>query len=145
MYPSGPQPLSLGQQAGSILATCPDFQCGFYRHVLVAHGPLQPLPLCEVYLVRLIYAFGSRPRPIVLSPRLRRRGDEKIPHTYGPDEPCVYDPNEHQWHPGLPLATTIIPWLSLWLFHYENWRATGDWQGGGRHPERRVRRRRRRR
>jgi hypothetical protein len=29
------------------------------------------------------------------------------------------------------IATTIIPWLALWLYYYEVWLATGHWEGGG--------------
>jgi hypothetical protein len=31
----------------------------------------------------------------------------------------------------MKIATTIIPWLSLWLYYYEVWHATGEWMGGG--------------
>ena len=34
----------------------------------------------------------------------------------------------------MKIALTIVPWLSLWLFYYEVWRATGTWYGGGTHP-----------
>ena len=33
------------------------------------------------------------------------------------------------------IAETIIPWASEWLLHYEIWLATGEWQGGGIHPD----------
>jgi len=33
------------------------------------------------------------------------------------------------------VATTIVPWTSLWLRHYEVWHVTGEWWGGGEHPE----------
>jgi hypothetical protein len=29
------------------------------------------------------------------------------------------------------VATTIMPWLLLWLTFYELWLATGVWLGGG--------------
>jgi hypothetical protein len=31
------------------------------------------------------------------------------------------------------IATTIVPWLALWLFYYEIWRITGKWLGKGAH------------
>jgi len=34
----------------------------------------------------------------------------------------------------MSIASTILPWASEWLFHYEIWRATGEWTGGGREP-----------
>jgi hypothetical protein len=30
---------------------------------------------------------------------------------------------------------TIVPWCYLWLFYFEDWLATGEWKGGGIHPE----------
>ena len=35
----------------------------------------------------------------------------------------------------MPIADTIIPWTSEWLFFYELWLATGgEWLGEGEHP-----------
>jgi hypothetical protein len=31
----------------------------------------------------------------------------------------------------MSIAATIVPWLSLWLYYYEVWLATGAWEGGG--------------
>jgi hypothetical protein len=33
------------------------------------------------------------------------------------------------------IATSIVPWASEWLLHYEIWRATGTWTGGGHEPK----------
>lgn len=33
------------------------------------------------------------------------------------------------------LDQTIVPWTMLWLFYFEEWLASGDWKGGGMHPE----------
>lgn len=33
------------------------------------------------------------------------------------------------------LADTIIPWTVEWLYFYELWLATGEWLGGGEHPD----------
>lgn len=32
------------------------------------------------------------------------------------------------------LAKTILPWTAEWLLHYEVWLVTGEWVGGGVHP-----------
>ena len=34
-------------------------------------------------------------------------------------------------HASAPMSNSIVPWLGLWLIHYEGWRATGHWEGGG--------------
>lgn len=33
------------------------------------------------------------------------------------------------------LVDSVLLWASLWLFFYEVWLATGDWLGGGEHPD----------
>jgi hypothetical protein len=32
------------------------------------------------------------------------------------------------------LDKTIVPWATKWLYYFEHWLATDDWQGGGEHP-----------
>ena len=70
-----------------------------------------------------------------------RRTGECAPHVYrndaAPDYPylCLYDPRERPWRPDDYIAETIIPWASEWLFFFEGWLVTGNWEGGGRHPE----------
>lgn len=39
-----------------------------------------------------------------------------------------------EWTSEMPLAETIIPWASLWLFYFEDWLVTNGWKGGGEHP-----------
>jgi hypothetical protein len=53
---------------------------------------------------------------------------------------CLYDPEERSWSPEEYIADTIIPWAIDWLFFFERWLDTGEWEGGGRHPERRSNR-----
>jgi hypothetical protein len=42
---------------------------------------------------------------------------------------CLCYPEE--WQPTMLIARTILPWTVEWLAHYEIWRATGHWTGGG--------------
>jgi hypothetical protein len=62
----------------------------------------------------------------VLDPGVR----DELPHVYTDTGGlCLH---EHgQWDQSLPIATTIIPWAAEWLLHYELWKATGVWTGGG--------------
>lgn len=107
-------------------------------------------PICQEYTVEVYYRVprdtnqGFRgPDVTIIEPLLRRRAEspyEPIPHHYRnsarPELPflCLYDPAASEWEPGLPIATTIIPWTIDWLACYEGWLATGSWTGGGRHP-----------
>lgn len=39
-----------------------------------------------------------------------------------------------EWHDGLVIADTILPWTAEYLLHYEYSQATGRWHGGGHEP-----------
>jgi hypothetical protein len=55
---------------------------------------------------------------------------EILPH-FNPDNTlCLYH-SAKEWTPAMYLAETIVPWASEWLFHYEIWKGTGEWRGGG--------------
>ena len=47
---------------------------------------------------------------------------------------CLYLPGSGQWTGEMVLATTVVPWAALWLYHYEMWHLTGEWLGGGHEP-----------
>ena len=108
-------------------------------------------PLSQTYTVQVfLYQSQNRrdsahmPMPLVTvtNPLLRNQSEDPsdpIPHHYPnrdrPELPflCLYDPHAREWHPGLSVARTIIPWTIDWLACYEGWLATGEWTGGGRH------------
>lgn len=102
-------------------------------------------PLCQPYTVQVLLQRAQDlkiPRVTVIDPLLRQRSEDPsdpIPHHYpNPDHPelpilCLYDPAAKEWHPGLSVARTIVPWTINWLACYEGWLATGEWTGGGRH------------
>lgn len=109
-------------------------------------------PLCQTYEILLAYyrepdryrAEMSQSWVVVTDPLLHRRRKNSavpIPHHYPnnrcPWLPflCLYDPDACEWHSGLSIASTIVPWTIDWLACYEGWLATGEWTGGGRHPE----------
>lgn len=99
-------------------------------------GSLHPTPLSTIYKLKVQYALDSRPKIWVLSPELEKRTDQdKIPHVYSGDRLCLYLPWANEWHPNLLISETIMPWSSLWLYYYEIWHATGEWLGGGEHPD----------
>lgn len=128
--------LDVRQQAARIRLIHPGFECRVKGNRLICRGRVQPTQLNESYLVRLEYEQSGTPKVWVEEPKLRQRSkDEPTPHTYQEDCPCLYLPGAREWTPSKLLATTIIPWLSLWLFYYESWLVTGEWQGGGEHPD----------
>lgn len=101
---------------------------------IVWEGPWTPDDLGGRYLIRVSYKQGFRPRIAIVEPPLRLApGHDKLPHTYGGQtDICVHRPEE--WHKGLLIADTIMPWISQWLYFYEIWAVTGKWIGKGTHP-----------
>jgi hypothetical protein len=92
--------------------------------------------LTEQYRVRIEYTLSTSPTVWVLSPLLRGRDDDPVlPHVYPGPRPCLYLPGSGEWSPNQFVADTMVPWTSLWLYHYEVWHATGEWLGGGVHPK----------
>jgi hypothetical protein len=125
--------LTFGQQIGRMADRHPSFQAGLTRGVASWTGELQPSPISESYTVRIEYTLRMRPVVRVLRPQLRERTPgERIPHTFPDGSVCLHV-NE-DWTPASFIADTIIPWLALWLYHYESWHATGEWLGGGHEP-----------
>lgn len=104
-----------------------------------------PSPLSRRYAARLDYRQGQTPAVYIDSPDLNALADgRRLPHVYEQKPPrlCLYLPRTGEWNPSLALDRTIVPWTSLWLFYFEDWLATGEWNGGGVHPDVPARRRR---
>lgn len=99
------------------------------RGALTWNGRLQPTTLSPTYTVSLSYRQGDSPKVYVLDPVLDAGHRKALPHVYEGDRLCLYTPGE--WNPGMSLSMTIIPWTAEWLLHYEVWRSTGSWAGGG--------------
>lgn len=95
-------------------------------------GRLQPTPRSETYTVRIRYAPPSPPEVAVVEPRLEVPEGLVLPHTFPGDRLCLYW--RRQWDPSMSIAKTIVPWASEWLLHYELWKLTGQWHGGGHQP-----------
>lgn len=114
----------------------PGFRCKLSkqrgRAVLVCRGTVRPTPMNMAYRVRIEYSVPGKPKVWVEEPKLQRRtADESIPHAFDDERPCLF---HMDFRSDMPIATTIVPWLMLWLFFYESWLVTGEWQGGGVHP-----------
>lgn len=128
--------LTMWQQALRMRTLHPQFAATVSEKVAIWIGNVKPLPLSDAYTVQVRYETGKSPKVSVLSPPLlTRKSGQRIPHTYKGDALCLYLPRGREWHPNKFIAETIIPWISLWLLYYEGWLATGDWFGGGIHPE----------
>jgi hypothetical protein len=129
------RPVSLALQLAHLGQRWPGLRFQIRLGVLTGEGLVSPNPLSMPYLVGLTYALGSAPRVFVKEPAIQAfRGEDLVPHVYDPTtapRPCLYYPDGREWHDGMLLATTIMPWLLLWLTFYELWLATGVWLGSG--------------
>lgn len=126
--------LTIVQQVFAMRQIHPRFECAGKGNEATWLGLVRPSSMSQEYQVKIIYKLGDPPKVWVLSPQLERRSDGKpIPHVYGGPRPCLYLPGE--WNPDRYIADTIVPWTSLWLYYYEVWHATGEWLGGGVHPQ----------
>lgn len=146
--------LSIAEQDREIRRLYPDFRLvGDVGLWAVWEGTLTPVR--RTYTVRMTY-FPRLffPEFQIANPRISitveapvigldpRGTGELPPHIYPnisrPEFPrlCLFDPATDQWDGDKLIAETILPWTARWLFFFEGWMATGEWFGGGRHPER---------
>lgn len=89
----------------------------------------------------MVYKRGEHPNVFVEEPDLKVLAEGKrIEHLYSQEtvELCLWLPSTGQWNSRMSIAETIMPWTVLWLYYFEDWLATGNWRGGGIHPEETV-------
>ena len=124
--------LTVAQQAFTLKELFPNVHAKLKPGRLTWVGDIQPTALSRVYTIQVAYQAGGVPAVKVLKPQLEPRPDAKLPHLYDNGALCLYEAGE--WDPSMSIANTILPWTSEWLIHYEIWRATGVWYGGGGSP-----------
>lgn len=125
--------LSTAQQRFRMALLHPNFNLQRFDHSqLTWIGEVQPTDMSETYKIRVSYSLNNTPQTTVLTPQLKTiTGAARPPHTFKNWNLCLYYGKYDEWHSGMFIAETIVPWISLWLFYYEGWLATGTWQGGG--------------
>ncbi|WP_319229965.1 hypothetical protein [Draconibacterium orientale] len=108
-----------------------------YRRILILEGEVRPTAVSPLYKVRISFEIGKNPFVKILSPELKLYpGKTSLPHVFSnPGSPlCLF---QHDFNNTEDLlADTIIKWITWWLAFYEIWAETGDWTGGGTHPDR---------
>ncbi len=110
----------------------PDWDARAQPNGFTAKAIIQPTPLSDCYTVRIRYTQDCTPIITVLNNQLKpREPNGKIKHTYGDGSLCLYYPRAREWTPKDLISQTIVPWISVWLYYYEIWFATGFWLGGG--------------
>lgn len=147
--------MSMAEQITRMQKLFPRFELVINGGWYVAwQGPLRPLGrthLVRVQYVRSRLVGGLKvvgvawPQVTLIDPQLVLSTDaapgESTPHLYWDEESpmrsrlCLFDPAAKEWTSDMAIAETIVPWTIDWLASYEGWLATGEWTGGGRHPE----------
>ena len=128
--------MPIARQAAAIRFQYPGFKVVHAdSQKLKAVGELQPTSRSVLYTVILKYRLGNMPEITVLKPELVKNWlGEPIPHIYPNNNLCLHRPKYGEFKYCDLISDKIIPWTSLWLYHYENWHVTGTWSGGGEHP-----------
>lgn len=100
------------------------------------HYEARPTPISRSYLLQINFRTGGKPSVYVDLPDLPALAEgRKIPHLYSsnPVSLCLYLPRTREWGPHMQIASSVVPWASLWLFYFEEWLVSDDWKGGGEH------------
>ena len=125
--------VDLRGQRAHMRARWPHFRCDYTTAGLTCVGLVRPTDLSGTYAVRIEMGTKGHPRVYVDDPSLMpRTPTQRIPHTYSLTELCAFHPRE--WSADRIVAITVVPWTYRWLYVYENWHATGEWDAHGIHP-----------
>lgn len=101
------------------------------------HFDALPSPLGRSYQIEIsLSKHEAFPDVFVRSPNIEvLAAGRELPHVYHePLRLCLFQPAKNQWHKGLRLDETIVPWTVLWLYYFEDWLVNDEWRGGGDHP-----------
>lgn len=128
---------TIAEQLSAMRIKYPQFETCFTFHSgLKVTGALQPTSRSAAYNFVLKYNLTDSPKIKIVSPELKRNEKgEEAEHLYPNGYLCLYQPKYREFTRTDLLTDTIIPWASLWLYHYEVWHLTGEWLGGGEHPK----------
>ena len=140
IFPVVPHP-TLAQRALELRSlNLPEARISFSGRQLQMRVGISPGQFGRLYDCLFTFkADGIQPDVIVLAPDLSVLGDGgKVPHTYMRQGKgtrlCLWWPKGREWLPQMKLADTLIPWTAEWLHFFELWLKTGEWLGGGEHP-----------
>lgn len=97
---------------------------------------IRPDPLGMWYRLKLRYALGTSPRPLIVEPNLFQLADGRpLPHVFEPinGHPHLCLKVAGDWRPWQRLSSTYVIWSAEWLWFFEHWLQRDEWLGGGTH------------
>jgi hypothetical protein len=134
-----PRALSVAQQYVNLKSNPVSTGAGRLRAgKLVWSYDASPSTLSRTYRIRIEMGHDLSPDIFVEAPDLHEFAEGRpLPHVYQQDPVrlCLYLPGTPEWRPWMRLDQTVVPWTSLWLFYFEDWLASNEWKGGGKHPQ----------
>jgi hypothetical protein len=124
--------LTSAEQLYMMSVRWPNFSACRSGKVLMWRGEVKPSPISATYTVQVRYEPTKRPKVEVATPELKSLPGKRIPHTFPDGTLCLH--LHHEWNGAKFIAHTILHWAAFWLYFYEVWLLTGDWEGGGHEP-----------
>jgi hypothetical protein len=117
-----------------LLSRFPDSRGVLRPDRLVWVGSLTPAEYSDSYELVIDHQRRACPLVYVSRPRLQLATNQPLPHVYSWNTLCLFL-DHREWDVNIPIADTLVPWASEWLFYYELWLASdGEWFGEGQHP-----------
>jgi len=131
--------ISLSLQLRRLKSKYPNSRGYIKRDKLVWYFLVQLDDAYGSYKIKIIYDLNNSPNIYVVDPNLHEiTNGLEPPHVYAFNESitklCLYLPSSGEWYKDKFLSDTVVPWASLWLMYFSGWLATGQWHGGGVHP-----------
>ncbi len=130
---------SLAEQKAALCLSFPHSECSINKGRLHWTAAIKPTNLSREYNAEILYQVSKPPEVYVFGDELQGLDREGFPHNYGVDvenkrvKICLY--RHKEFYSDKLLCDTIVPWIAEWLYFYEIWLATGEWQGGGETPD----------
>jgi len=117
--------ISLAMQDMFMRQRFPQFHFTWKNGIGVWKGTLQPREISPAYSILIEYNIGLVPEVWVINPELRYNA----PHIYRNNHSlCLWWPKEWRWSRSQDISRTVVPWAAIWLYYYELWLDTGEWQ-----------------
>lgn len=129
------KPTTLNVQASGLRNFYPSGKIISIQPFLIWEVYLKPTPISENYKCQITYDLKRAPKVFVKNSLLVENDLRNLPHVYSQEKKqlCLFYPADKSWNHNKLIAKTIVPWTAEWLFHFEIWRETDCWNGGGVH------------
>jgi hypothetical protein len=122
-------------QLAALKAKIPGCDLYLNKNYLRARGKIQPTPRSIWYSYEIKYRFRENITIFIKDPPIKTEfNGKKAEHLYKDGSLCLFFPKAKEFDSKKLIVDYIVPWIALWLFFYEIWLVTGDWKGGGIHP-----------